>query len=131
LHNAVEAKEGVAAKAQGRILGSITVQNLLALYPHACGMTGTAATQAQEFHSVYGVDVEVIATNRPVIREDLPDGSFRQRRKRSRRRWRDSAHSRDGAAGADWDGERGRVREPERGDECGHACGDGRLAHTS
>ena len=82
LHNAVEAKEGVAAKAQGRILGSITVQNLLALYPHACGMTGTAATQAQEFHSVYGVDVEVIATNRPVIREDLPDRLFQTKKEK-------------------------------------------------
>jgi preprotein translocase subunit SecA len=76
LHSAVEAKEGVAAKAQGRILGSITVQNLIALYPQVCGMTGTAATQAQEFRSIYGLDVEVIATNRPVIREDLPDRLF-------------------------------------------------------
>jgi preprotein translocase subunit SecA len=76
LHNAVEAKEGVSAKAQGKILGSITVQNLVALYPHVCGMTGTAATQAQELGSTYGLAVEVIATNRPVIRMDLPDYLF-------------------------------------------------------
>jgi preprotein translocase subunit SecA len=73
LHNAIEAKEGVAAKAQGKILGSITIQNLIALYPQVCGMTGTAATQAEEFRTIYELDVEVIATNRPVIRVDLPD----------------------------------------------------------
>ncbi len=77
LHTAIEAKEGVALKAQGRILGSITLQNLIALYPQACGMTGTAATQADEFRVVYGLDVEVIPTNRPVIRIDHPDEIFR------------------------------------------------------
>ena len=82
LHNAVEAKEGVAAKAQGRILGSITVQNLIALYPQVCGMTGTAATQAPELHAVYGLDVEVIATNRPVIRVDLPDEFFETKKEK-------------------------------------------------
>jgi len=82
LHNAVEAKEGVAAKAQGRILGSITVQNLIALYPQVCGMTGTAATQARELRAIYGLDVEVIATNRPVIRVDLPDRLFQTRKEK-------------------------------------------------
>jgi preprotein translocase subunit SecA len=76
LQSAVEAKEGVATKPQGRILGSITIQNLIALYPQVCGMTGTAATQAEEFRTTYGLDVEVIATNRPVIRVDLPDRVF-------------------------------------------------------
>jgi preprotein translocase subunit SecA len=82
LHNAVEAKEGVAAKAQGKILGSITMQNLIALYPHVCGMTGTAATQEQEFHAVYGLDVEVIDPNRPVIRDDMPDRLFQTRKEK-------------------------------------------------
>ena len=77
LHTAIEAKEGVKLKAQGRILGSITVQNLIAMYPKICGMTGTAATQAEEFRVVYGLDVEVIPTNRPVIRVDHPDVLFR------------------------------------------------------
>ena len=54
LHAAVEAKEGVAAKAQGKILGSITIPNLIALYPRVCGMTGTAATQAEEFRAMHG-----------------------------------------------------------------------------
>jgi preprotein translocase subunit SecA len=82
LHSAVEAKEGVAAKTQGRILGSITLQNLVALYPQVCGMTGTAATQAGEFRAIYGMDVEVIATHRPVIREDLADRLYQTKREK-------------------------------------------------
>ena len=82
LQSAVEAKEGVAAKPQGRILGSITIQNLIALYPQVCGMTGTAATQAEEFRTLYGLDVEVIATNRPVIRVDLPDRVFQTKKEK-------------------------------------------------
>jgi preprotein translocase subunit SecA len=76
LQTAVEAKEGVVPKPQGMVLGSTTIQNLIALYPRVCGMTGTAATQAIEFQRVYGLCVEVIPTNRPVIREDRPDFLF-------------------------------------------------------
>ena len=77
LHTAIEIKEGVAPKTQGRILGSITLQNLIALYPKVCGMTGTAATQAGELRRLYGLDVEVIPPNRPVVRIDYPDEVFR------------------------------------------------------
>jgi preprotein translocase subunit SecA len=84
LHTAIEAKEGVALKTQGQILGSITLQNLIALYPQVCGMTGTAATQAAEFRAVYGLDVEVIPPNRPVIRVDHPDVIFRRKRDKER-----------------------------------------------
>jgi len=77
LHSAIEAKEGVALKKEGQILGSITLQNLIALYPQVCGMTGTAATQEREFKEIYGLSVEVIPTNRPVIRVDYPDVVFR------------------------------------------------------
>ena len=73
LHTAIEAKEGLALKTQGRILGSITLQNLISLYPMVCGMTGTAATQAEELRLVYGLEVEVVPTNRPMIRADRPD----------------------------------------------------------
>ena len=73
LHTALEVKESVATRHNGRILGSITLQNLIALYPEVCGMTGTAASQAQELRKVYGLDVEVIPTNRPMIRRDHPD----------------------------------------------------------
>src|SRR5208283_3768793 len=75
-HAAIEAKEAVPFRRQGRVLGSMTLQNLVALYPHVCGMTGTAATQAAEFGQCYGLDVEVIPTNRPVIRSDHPDVIF-------------------------------------------------------
>ena len=77
LHTAIEAKEGVAPKKQGRVLGSITLQNLIALYPMVCGMTGTAATQAAEFRKIYDLEVEVIPTNRPMIRIDHSDSVFR------------------------------------------------------
>jgi preprotein translocase subunit SecA len=76
LHTAVEVKEGVTEKRQGMILGSITLQHLIALYPRVCGMTGTAATQALEFEKIYGMQVETIPTNRPVIRVDQPDQMF-------------------------------------------------------
>ena len=76
LHTAVEAKEGVAAKSQGMVLGSTTIQQLVALYPYVSGMTGTALTQAIEFMRVYGLAVEAIPTNRPVIRVDHADSLF-------------------------------------------------------
>jgi len=82
LHTAIEAKEGVVLKQQGQILGSITLQNLIALYPQVCGMTGTAATQAREFQQIYGVQVEVVPTNRPVIRFDHPDIIFHTKREK-------------------------------------------------
>ena len=82
LHTAIEVKEGVAPKTQGKILGSITMQNLIVLYPRVSGMTGTAATQTEEFRRIYGLDVEVIPTNRPVIRLDLPDVAFRTKREK-------------------------------------------------
>jgi preprotein translocase subunit SecA len=75
LHTAVEAKEGVASKQQGMILGQITLQHLVALYPQVCGMTGTAVTQALELEKVYGLRVET-PTNRPVIRVDHADVLF-------------------------------------------------------
>ena len=76
LHTAIEAKEGVAAKSQGMILGQITLQHLVALYPTVCGMTGTAITQSLELSRVYGLRVEVIPTNRPMIRTDHADTVF-------------------------------------------------------
>jgi len=76
LQTALEWKEGVARKVQGRILGSMTVENLVALYPQVCGMTGTAATQADEFRDVYGLEVETIPTHRPIVRVDHRDSVF-------------------------------------------------------
>ncbi|MBV8137581.1 MAG: accessory Sec system translocase SecA2 [Deltaproteobacteria bacterium] len=82
LHTAIESKEGVALKMQGTILGSITLQRLIALYPKVCGMTGTAATQAEEFRAIYGLEVEVIPTNRPIVRIDHPDVLFPTKREK-------------------------------------------------
>jgi preprotein translocase subunit SecA len=76
LHAAIEAKERVPFSQQGRVLGSITLQNLAALYPRICGMTGTADTQAGEFRKFYGLEVEIVPTNRPLIRVDEPDVVF-------------------------------------------------------
>jgi preprotein translocase subunit SecA len=76
LHTAVEIKEGVATKQQGHVLGSITMQHLVAMYTHVCGMTGTAASSAGELKTVYLLPVEVIPTNRPMIRVDHPDKLF-------------------------------------------------------
>jgi preprotein translocase subunit SecA len=84
LQSAVEAKERVGLKAQGRILGSITVQTLAGMYDRICGMTGTAATQAEEFWKVYKLPVTAIPTNRPVIREDLPDAVYAGKEARGR-----------------------------------------------
>ncbi|MCU1294541.1 MAG: preprotein translocase subunit SecA [Bryobacterales bacterium] len=84
LQSAIEAKERVGLKRQGRILGSITVQNLVGMYERVCGMTGTAATQADEFWKIYKLPVTVIPTCRPVIRNDLPDIVYADRRARDR-----------------------------------------------
>ncbi|MBS1877634.1 MAG: accessory Sec system translocase SecA2 [Acidobacteria bacterium] len=76
LQTALEAKEGLPLRKQGRILGSITLQSLVRMFPRVCGMTGTAATQLDEFRGMYGLEVVVIPTNRPVIRDDYPDVIF-------------------------------------------------------
>jgi preprotein translocase subunit SecA len=76
LQSALECKEGVARKVQGRVLGSVTVENLISLYPTVCGMSGTAATQARDFREMYDLEVAVIPTHRPMIRVDQPDAVF-------------------------------------------------------
>jgi preprotein translocase subunit SecA len=73
LHQAVEAKEGVPIQNENQTLASITFQNLFRLYPKLSGMTGTADTEAYEFQQIYGLEVVVIPTNRPMIRTDLGD----------------------------------------------------------
>lgn len=73
LHQAVEAKEGVEVKKENQTLASITFQNYFKLYDRLAGMTGTADTEAEEFQKIYNLDVVVIPTNVPVIREDYPD----------------------------------------------------------
>ncbi len=73
LHQAIEAKEGVSIQAESQTLASTTFQNYFRLYSKLAGMTGTADTEAQEFHQIYGLDVVVIPTNKPTVRQDLND----------------------------------------------------------
>lgn len=73
LHQAVEAKEGVAVQRESQTLASTTFQNYFRLYEKLAGMTGTADTEAFEFRQIYGLDVVVIPTNKPLIRRDLND----------------------------------------------------------
>jgi preprotein translocase subunit SecA len=79
LQAALEAKEGLERRDDGRILGSITLQHFLGGYSRLCGMTGTAQSAAAELHDVYGVNTIVIPTNRPMIRVDHPDVVFTHR----------------------------------------------------
>jgi preprotein translocase subunit SecA len=79
LQSALEAKEGLELRPEGRILGSITLQHFLQLYPALCGMTGTARPAAEEIREFYGLDVVVIPPNRPCVRRDLPDVVFTHR----------------------------------------------------
>jgi len=76
LHQAVEAKEGVAIKEESRTYGSVTLQNYFRLYQKIAGMTGTAKTSAEEFEKVYGLDVISIPTNQTPTRLDHPDFIF-------------------------------------------------------
>jgi preprotein translocase subunit SecA len=73
LHQAVEAKEGVQVQPENQTMASITFQNLFRLYPKLAGMTGTADTEAYEFQQIYGLEVVVIPTNVPMIRDDRGD----------------------------------------------------------
>ena len=73
LHQAIEAKEGLRVQRESRTLATITFQNYFRLYDKLAGMTGTAVTEAEEFHKIYGLEVVAIPTHRPMIREDLPD----------------------------------------------------------
>jgi preprotein translocase subunit SecA len=76
LQAALEAKEGLELQPEGRVLGSITLQHFLRLYPGLCGMTGTARPAAGELRELYGLDVVVIPPNRPCVRRDRPDVVF-------------------------------------------------------
>jgi preprotein translocase subunit SecA len=76
LHQAVEAKEGVRVREENQTVASITFQNYFRLYKKLSGMTGTADTEAPEFHQIYGLEVAVIPTHRPMIRKDHPDSVF-------------------------------------------------------
>ncbi|MDP6794534.1 MAG: preprotein translocase subunit SecA [Verrucomicrobiota bacterium] len=82
LHQAVEAKEGVTIEQETQTLATITIQNYFRLYTKLAGMTGTAATEAQEFFDIYKLGVLTIPTHEPCIREDANDSIFKSRREK-------------------------------------------------
>jgi preprotein translocase subunit SecA len=77
LHQAIEAKEGVKVQKESQTMATITFQNLFRMYKKLSGMTGTAATEAEEFHKIYNLETIVIPTNKPNVRKDLNDLIYR------------------------------------------------------
>ncbi|MGH0035364.1 MAG: preprotein translocase subunit SecA [Myxococcota bacterium] len=82
LHQAVEAKEGIAVQSENQTLASVTFQNFFRMYDKLAGMTGTADTEAPEFAKIYDLDVLSIPTNRPMIRDDQADVVFKTKREK-------------------------------------------------
>lgn len=84
LHQAIEAKEGLEIRQESMTLATITFQNYFRMYRKLAGMTGTAKTEEEELRSIYGLDVYVIPTNKPMIRQDLPDVVYKTERAKYR-----------------------------------------------
>ncbi len=82
LHQALEAKEGVSIEKETQTLATITIQNYFRMYQKLAGMTGTAETEATEFHQIYKLDVVVIPTNRPCLRKDYNDCVYKTKREK-------------------------------------------------
>ena len=82
LHQALEAKENVKVQAATQTYATITLQNYFRMYEKLSGMTGTAETEAEEFYKIYGIDVVVIPTNKPIARQDLDDLIFKTKREK-------------------------------------------------
>lgn len=80
LHQAIEAKEGVKIQQESRTLATISLQNYFRLYEKLAGMTGTAATEAEEFKKIYNLDVVIIPTNKPTARQDFSDSVYKTQR---------------------------------------------------
>ena len=77
IHQAIEAKEGVAIQQESKTLATVSLQNYFRMYEKLAGMTGTAATEAEEFHKIYNLDVVVIPTHRSMIRKDFGDSVYK------------------------------------------------------
>jgi preprotein translocase subunit SecA len=80
LHQAIEAKENVTIQQESRTLATISLQNYFRMYEKLAGMTGTASTEAEEFRSIYKMEVVVVPTNRDVVRKDAPDIVYKTKR---------------------------------------------------
>ncbi len=77
LHQAIEAKENMEVRKESQTLATITLQNYFRMYSKLSGMTGTAKTEEDEFKHIYGMDVVVVPTNKPVVRDDMPDSVYK------------------------------------------------------
>jgi preprotein translocase subunit SecA len=82
LHQAVEAKEGIQVRSENQTLASVTFQNFFRMYDKLGGMTGTADTEAPEFAKIYNLDVTIVPTNRPMVRDDMQDVVFKSTREK-------------------------------------------------
>jgi preprotein translocase subunit SecA len=82
LHQAVEAKEGITVRSENQTLASVTFQNFFRMYDNLSGMTGTADTEAPEFANIYDLDVLLMPTNRPMLRDDASDVVFKTKREK-------------------------------------------------
>jgi preprotein translocase subunit SecA len=82
LHQAVEAKEGIQVRSENQTLASVTFQNFFRMYDKLGGMTGTADTEAPEFAKIYNLDVTIVPTNRPMVRNDMQDVVFKSTREK-------------------------------------------------
>ena len=82
LHQAVEAKQGIKVRSENQTLASVTFQNFFRMYDKLGGMTGTADTEAPEFANIYDLDVSLIPTNRPLLRDDLADVVFKTKKEK-------------------------------------------------
>ncbi len=80
IHQAIEAKEGVAIKQESKTLATVSLQNYFRMYEKLAGMTGTAATEAEEFHKIYKLEVLPVPTNKPIVRKDHPDFIYKTER---------------------------------------------------
>ncbi len=80
IHQAIEAKEGVAIQQESRTLATVSLQNYFRMYEKLAGMTGTATTEAEEFHKIYGIDVVSIPTHRAMVRKDFADSVYKTTR---------------------------------------------------
>ena len=82
LHQAVEAKEGITVQSENQTLASVTFQNFFRMYEKIAGMTGTADTEAEEFAKIYDLDVMIVPTNRPMVRDDMADVVFKTKKEK-------------------------------------------------
>ncbi len=120
LHQAVEAKEGVRVKGETQTLATITIQNYFRMYDKLAGMTGTAETEESEFHQIYKLDVAVVPTNRPMVRDDRQDLVYKTRREKYNAIVEETKRLHElGYPGARRHGERG--RRPRRSRRCSSA----------